>query len=103
MHNGGAGCVVAMWRNLRGDFNALLHVTLGFPVVFFFQFSMLSFLNFLPPLSSSLLTFLFALCFSSCHYYSCAAIIAVNLYVLLSLSSAFEVWPLPCATFLFLF
>ena len=38
MRNGGAGCVVDMWRNLRGDFNALLHVTLGFPVVFFFFF-----------------------------------------------------------------
>ena len=39
MRNGGAGCVVAMWHNLRGDFNALLHVTLGFLVVFFFFFS----------------------------------------------------------------
>ena len=34
MCSGGARCVVATWRNLRGGFNAPLRFTLGFPVVF---------------------------------------------------------------------
>ena len=34
--SGGAGCVVATWCGLRGEFNAPLRVTLGFPAVFGF-------------------------------------------------------------------
>ena len=37
-------CVVATWCDLRGEINALLRVTLGFPIVF--QFSVPNFLNF---------------------------------------------------------
>ena len=77
MRSGGARCVVAAWCNLRGGFNAPLHVTRFSRC--FFQFSVLNFLNFLPSLSSSLFTFPFALCFPSCHYWPLAAIVAMNL------------------------
>ena len=85
--SGGAKHVVATWLVLRGGFNAPLCVTLGFPAIFF-QFSVLSFLNF-PP-------FLFLLHFSLSfativvlHFFLQVAILIAISCVLLSLGLHF--------------